>query len=184
MTRFIDKVVGLHRALDRADLPHAFGGAIALAMCTLDPRATDDIDINIFVVTRRLPEVEAALPVPITITASARTQLRRDAQARLFWDKTPVDVFLSDHPLHGESRLRVRTRVFAGIEMPFLACEDLAVFKAMSGRPRDALDIAEMVRAGAIDLPEVEATVKSFVEHDRNEFLAKVRDLVDELEAG
>ena len=43
------KIVALHRALERAQLPHAFGGALALAWCTQRARGTIDIDVNVFV---------------------------------------------------------------------------------------------------------------------------------------
>jgi hypothetical protein len=41
-----EKVVAIDRALD--DVPHAFGGALALAYYA-EPRATVDIDLNVFV---------------------------------------------------------------------------------------------------------------------------------------
>ncbi len=36
----IEKVGAIHSALTEADLPHAFGGALALAWCVGDPKAT------------------------------------------------------------------------------------------------------------------------------------------------
>ena len=36
-------------ALDDARIPHAFGGALALAWCTQRARGTIDIDVNVFV---------------------------------------------------------------------------------------------------------------------------------------
>ena len=44
-----ERLVTLHQALDAAGVPHAFGGAIALAYCTEDPRGTNDIDCNVCV---------------------------------------------------------------------------------------------------------------------------------------
>lgn len=41
-----DKLVAVHRSLDRAAVPHAFGGALALAYCTAEPRATMDLDAD------------------------------------------------------------------------------------------------------------------------------------------
>jgi hypothetical protein len=43
------RLLAVHAALDDAGLPHAFGGAIALAYCTLEPRGTRDIDVNVFI---------------------------------------------------------------------------------------------------------------------------------------
>ena len=42
------KLVALHDALDEAAIPHAVGGAIALGYYA-EPRATIDVDINVFV---------------------------------------------------------------------------------------------------------------------------------------
>jgi hypothetical protein len=35
-----ERVLALHRALEDADVPHAFGGAIILAYATMNPRGT------------------------------------------------------------------------------------------------------------------------------------------------
>ena len=43
-----------------SDLPHAFGGALALAYYA-EPRATIDIDLNVFVPTDRFAEVAGPL---------------------------------------------------------------------------------------------------------------------------
>lgn len=43
-----DRLLGLHRAYLAAGIPHAFGGAIALAFWTLDPRGTSDSQIAAF----------------------------------------------------------------------------------------------------------------------------------------
>jgi len=49
MLTFTQRIIVPHEALKAAGVPHAFGGALALAWCTGRPRATIDIDINIFV---------------------------------------------------------------------------------------------------------------------------------------
>ncbi len=58
-----EKVLRLHKALKRRKLPHAFGGALALAYCTEEPRATRDIDVNVFV---GKDDIEAAVPSAAT----------------------------------------------------------------------------------------------------------------------
>ena len=55
----LDKVLGLHDALDRGQVPHAFGGALALALHVEQPRGTADIDVNI-----SLPTARAAIVCP------------------------------------------------------------------------------------------------------------------------
>ena len=49
VTTLVDKIVALHESLDAAEIPHAFGGALALAWCTQRARGTIDIDVNVFV---------------------------------------------------------------------------------------------------------------------------------------
>ena len=59
------KVVALHEALDGARVPHAFGGALALAYWTLDPRGTSDIDHNVFVPAAQCETALKALPAAV-----------------------------------------------------------------------------------------------------------------------
>lgn len=173
------KIVALHRALDAADLPHAFGGALALAFCTAEPRATRDIDVNVFVGPERLDVLVAALPPEVEVTDEQRLRLTRDAQARLWWDTSPVDVFLSDHPFHDHAEARRRIVPFAGVDLPVLACADLAVFKAFFARPKDAVDLAAMVEVGALDLDALRATVRELLGGDEREaFLDQVAAFV------
>ena len=42
----VDKIVVCHQHLAAAEIPHAFGGALALAWCTASARGTIDIDIK------------------------------------------------------------------------------------------------------------------------------------------
>jgi hypothetical protein len=175
------KVVQLHRALSGADLPHAFGGALALAFCTADPRGTQDIDINVFVGVDRIPDVVAALPRGVMVTEEDRQLLQRDGQCRLRWGDTPVDVFLSNHPFHDRAGANRRTVAFAGVdELPVLACADLAVFKAFFARPKDEIDVAAMVTAGTIDLDRLRRTVNELLgsADDRARFFERVEDAI------
>ena len=149
------KIVQLHESLDRAQLPHAFGGALALAWCTQRARGTIDIDVNVFVGMDRVDEVIAALPDGVTVDADGRALLQRDAQARLWWDTTPVDVFLDTTAFHHQAGERVRWEDFGGTPLPFLSCTDLAVFKAFFDRTRDWADLEEMASAGTLDADRV-----------------------------
>jgi hypothetical protein len=172
------RIVRLHTSLERADLPHAFGGAIALAYCTEDPRGTKDIDVNVFVRADRLDEVLAALPSGLVATEVQRIQLTRDAQARLWWDDTPVDLFLSSDPFHDHAAAGTRRVPFASVpDLPVLACADLAVFKALFARPKDALDVAAMVAVGAVDRARLEVTVSAMLgKGERERFFERVDD--------
>lgn len=174
-----EKVIELHRRLATADLPHAFGGALALAFCTAEPRGTKDIDVNVFIAVDRFGELVGALPPDVSVTDSDRRRLRRDAQSRLWWNDTPVDVFLSNHPFHDHTESRRRLVSFAGVDdLPVLACGDLAIFKTFFARPKDGVDVVAMAAVGAIDLDRLEHDVAVLLGggDERRDFFARVRD--------
>lgn len=147
-----ERIIAIHSALAAAEVPHAIGGAIALAYCTADPRGTSDIDCNVFVVPDRAAEVFAILPDGVVATAADLRLAERDGQVRLWWDATPVDMFFCYHPFHLGAGDRVRHVPFEGVELPVLACTDLAVFKAFFNRTKDWADIEAMVDVGAVDV--------------------------------
>jgi hypothetical protein len=150
-----EKIVELHQALDHAALPHAFGGALALAWCTQRARGTIDIDVNVFVDDEQTSSVLAALPAGVRWQDDDRSRLERDGQARLWWDTTPVDLFLNTTPFHTQVGDRTRVEVLAGVPLPFLSCLDLAVFKAFFDRTKDWADLEEMAAAGTLDADHV-----------------------------
>lgn len=147
----VERVIALHRALDEADVPHAFGGALALAWCTQQARGTIDIDVNLFVDIQHADAVMSALPAGVTVTDDNRSELSADGQTRLWWDTTPLDVFLNTTPFHEAAAGRARIERFGGADVPFLACRDLAVFKAFFDRTRDWADLEDMNSAGTLD---------------------------------
>jgi hypothetical protein len=165
----VKKIIALHKALNAAALPHAFGGALALAWCTQRARGTIDIDLNIFVAQDDYEKVLDSLPVAIQITKQQRRALKKDGQARLFWNKTPVDIFLNSTPFHHNLVERRRYESFGGTTVPFLSCNDLAVFKAFFNRSRDWADLEEMCEACTIDVTTIRATLVNYLgaEDDR-----------------
>ena len=80
---------------------------------------------------------------------------RRDGQVRLWWDSTPVDVFLNTTGFHAQAASRAIAESFAGADIPFLSCADLAVFKAFFNRTKDWADLEEMLDAGTLDVDRV-----------------------------
>jgi hypothetical protein len=149
------KMLDVHASLSAAGLPHAFGGALALAWCTQQARGTIDLDVNLFVSPARSRDVVAALPTGVIATDADVVSLEQDGQARLWWGTTPVDVFLNTTPFHDDVAQRVRREPFAGGELPFLACSDLAVFKAFFDRTKDWADLEAMHEAGSLDVGQV-----------------------------
>ena len=50
---------------------------------------------------------------------------------------------------------RTRWEPFNGLDLPFLSCSDLAVFKAFFSRTRDWADLEDMQSAGTLDIDRV-----------------------------
>ncbi len=150
-----DKVVALDRALDVGAIAHAFGGAIALAYYA-EPRATIDVDLNVFVSIERHEEVTVAL-TPLGVSAQLHPDdVERDGQARCWWGRTPVDLFFSYHPFHDAMRGATRTMPFGDHAIPVLGPEHLVVCKVVFDRDKDWLDIAQVAAAvQGFDLREV-----------------------------
>jgi hypothetical protein len=151
MSELAERLVAVHDALTAARVPHAFGGAIALAYCTEEPRGTRDIDINVFVEAARAGDVLGALPHDVTVRPSDIRTAQRDGQARVWWDDTPLDFFFDVHEFHREVAAGVRSVPFVGREIPVIDCVALVVFKALFDRTRDWADIEAVVDAGTVD---------------------------------
>jgi hypothetical protein len=147
----VGKIVRLHAALEKAELPHAFGGALALAWCTERARGTIDIDVNVFVDSSRSAEVFASLPRGVRHDDDDLRRCLRDGQVRLWWDTTPLDLFTNTTGFHVAAADRAIIHEFGGAAIPFLSCSDLAVFKAFFNRPKDWVDLDEMITAGTLN---------------------------------
>jgi transcriptional regulator with XRE-family HTH domain len=179
-----ERIVALHATLAAADLPHAFGGALALAFCSAAPRQTEGIVVHVFVPPAEIDRVLGALPDGIAATHAERELAGTDPRVRLRWDETPVDVLLSNHPFHDHAEADRRHVAFAGIErLPVLACQDLAVFKAFSARPKDAVDVATMVALGSVDLDALERSVGALLgdSERRARFFERVAEAVPQI---
>jgi hypothetical protein len=161
-----ERLLALHRALSRRRIPHAFGGAIALAYWTLDPRGTSDIDLNVFVPAAQARRVLEALPDGVGHSDQAAGTLERDGQVRLWWDDTPIDLFLDYAPIHAEAARNRRSVPFEGTKIPVLGPNELAIFKAMFDRTRDWADIEALVANQAVDLDAVTGRLGTMLSAD------------------
>ena len=159
-----EKIVALHRALDGGGIPHAFGGALALAWCTHQARGTIDIDVNLWMEPALVREAVVALPANVSWSEADLRLIERDGQARLWWDATPVDLFFSTTDFHTAAAGRCRLEPFMGERLPFLSCRDLAVFKAFFNRTRDWADLEEMAQAGTLDVEAVLGVVVAYLD--------------------
>lgn len=154
MSTFVEKVEAVAASLAASEIPHAFGGALALAFCVGEPRATADIDVNVFVSAEEVERVFAALPAGVHTNATAARHARRDGQVRVWWDETPVDLFFSYHELHDDASRQTRSVRFGELDLPVLSCTHLAIFKVVFNRTRDWADLEAMTDAGSYDRDE------------------------------
>ena len=128
------KVAAVHRSLEEAGVPHAFGGAFALAYYGA-PRPTTDIDVNVFV----------------------RAQ---QSELKLDWEGTPVHFFFSCDPLHEEMEKEVRKAPLGDGTIPLVSPEHLIIRKTLLGRPKDQRDIEQLTASVDLDWEDIDSWVR------------------------
>jgi hypothetical protein len=166
VSELVEKLHAIHDALRSRSLPHAFGGAIALAYCVEEPRGTRDLDLNVFRDAADAGTVLAALPAGVRVTDEDVAAVVRDGQKRLFWDGVPVDVFLNNLPLHEEVAAAVVWVPLAGREIPVIDCASLVVFKSFFDRTKDWGDIEAVALAAPEDVEAAARTIADLVGED------------------
>jgi hypothetical protein len=154
MMTLAQRVLAIEAAL--AQVPHAFGGALALAYYA-EPRATIDIDLNVFIPAARFSEVAAPLSRlgAAADDPSVAALVQSDGQARVMWDTTPIDLFFSYDSFHEAAGAARKVVPFGRGTIPILAAEHLIVCKAVFNRPKDWVDIEAML-PGVNDLDVAE----------------------------
>jgi len=149
------RVLAIEGAL--GEVPHAFGGALALAYYA-EPRATIDIDLNLFVPAERFTDVADPLQRlgAASDDPSVAALVRRDGQARVMWDSTPIDLFFAYDPFHDAAKAARKIVPFGAHTIPILSAEHLMVCKVVFNRPKDWVDIDSMLGAEPdLCVPEV-----------------------------
>lgn len=159
MSELVEKLFAIHDSLTRASISHAFGGAIALAYCTEEPRGTRDLDVNIFIDASKARQTLACMPKGVAVSEEDIAKVERDGQTRLDWDGTPVDVFLNNLPLHQAVAAAVVWVPLAGRDVPVLDCASLAIFKAFFDRTKDWADLEAIAQATPEDIDSAAATI-------------------------
>lgn len=133
-------------ALEEAGVPYALGGALAYGQYGI-PRATNDVDVNVFVTPEELPRVFAALrSLDIGVDeAAARQKAHDEGLFVVRLGPYRIDVFPPSIAFSWEAaRTRVR-HSFEGREVWFLAVEALCVFKLLFFRGKDVVDLERLV---------------------------------------
>lgn len=146
-----EKVVALHHALEGASVAHAFGGALALAYYA-EPRATVDVDVNVFVGPEQAEVVTDAL-TPLGVEPADVALIRRDGQVRTWWGRNPVDLFFAYDAFHHRMDEWAALVPFGEERVRVLAPEHLLVCKAVFDRSKDWIDIDQML----VGVPDLDA---------------------------
>jgi pimeloyl-ACP methyl ester carboxylesterase len=181
----VELVIDLNDRLEAASVGHGFGGAIALAYCVHEPRATRDVDINIHVPVSHAASVFELLPAGVAWGKAHVHTCRERGQIRLWYRRerfeAPLDLFFPQHAFHEAVAAATRPRPFAteDYRIPVIAAAHLCVFKALFNRPKDWVDIAAMLAAGTVDLAEAERWLVTLLGADHEtsrRFLQAVAD--------
>jgi hypothetical protein len=132
--------------LETAAIPHAIGGALALGVWGF-PRATNDVDLDIFVQADALTPVVAALRAggcEVDLAAALASASTR-GDFKVWWHGMRADAFVASIPLYEAVRRRIRQAPLEGRPAWFLSPEDLAIFKMLFFRTKDLLDLERLV---------------------------------------
>lgn len=147
-----EKVAQLAVLLERARIPHAFGGALALLYWS-EPRGTVDIDVNVFLPATGFSRVFSVLNGHgIATTPEMEREALDREQVRVAWGGTPVDLFFAYDPFHDSCHERAVVVDFYGQPIRVLTAEDIVIFKTLYNRPKDWADIEQLLSIQGRDL--------------------------------
>jgi hypothetical protein len=161
----LEAALRIAAALEAAGISYALGGALAYGLWAV-PRATVDVDVNVFVADRELQrvfEALAALGIPID-PQEARTQNARQGMFVTRWGLYRLDVFTPSIDFSWEAeRTRVRHAI-GDARVWILSAESIAVFKLLFFRGKDLVDLERLVAVRAeLDLAYVRARVAAMM---------------------
>lgn len=149
----VEKVTALAARFTTAGLPHAFGGALALAAHT-GPRPVARIQLHFFVEPREAEPVLARLAV-LGVAMERGEVLERIAIRRrveLGWGATPVVLDFGTDGLHELARPRVRRVPFDSRWIYVLSAEDLVLASALSEASDAREELGELLTAAGLEL--------------------------------
>ena len=149
-TTVVDVARSLAEALEKRELSYAIDGALALGFYAV-PRATVDVDINIFLDPRNqlpliLDVLESAGFKADTELKALAEQAAQEGQFRGRVAGLRVDVFVPAIPYYASLAERRRQVPLLGQPVWILGPEDLVVLKMFFFRRKDLADIEAVLR--------------------------------------
>jgi hypothetical protein len=159
LTSTLDLLIAL---MERMSVTYALMGGLAVRAYSI-PRATLDIDVTLSLDRERLSELysaleqqEYAVPEPYTsgwvdeVKGMHLVKLRRYIGGH----SIDVDLFLAESPYQHELLRRRRLADVEARQLWIAAPEDLVLLKLVSGRPRDLIDVGDVLfTQGQLDVP-------------------------------
>lgn len=142
----VEVVEQLIDAFERAQIPYALGGAIAYSAWA-EPRATRDVDLNVWLDIEQFEPAFAALErcgVDLDRVAARRGAVERGMFV-VYRGEYRIDVFVPSVPFYEEALARRQRVRLAERDTWVLSPESLAVFKMLFYRPKDLADVARLL---------------------------------------
>lgn len=156
-------------SLTQAGVAHAIGGALAYAYWGV-PRATRDVDVNLFVTAANMgPALDALHQAGLEFdTATVMASAADRGDAKVYCGDVRVDLFVNSIPFHDEAAKRVVSVPLGPRPALILSAEDLAVFKLLFFRSKDTVDLERMLalRRDSFDIRYVRHWVVDTVGED------------------
>jgi Nucleotidyl transferase of unknown function (DUF2204) len=165
------------RCLERADIPYAIVGGLALGVWG-QPRSTYDVDLAVATPMSEIDHLCEALsdqpeflrdpsvcPMPRTTLVRVHHPDNRKDPVEL----TLIDVLVLGNPF-AESIINRRVLMeFEGRQFFFCSPEDLIVLKLIASRPQDLLDVQTVLkrRGGRLDIDYVQKWAVELDVHER-----------------
>lgn len=145
------RAIACHQTLTRAGISNAIGGALSLAYHVTEPRATQDIDLNITLPKESARFALTALPSEVPWGSQHLEAIARDGQVRILWPVAvgppmPLDLFFAEHEFHQVAATRTITVPMLDAQVAILSATDLVVFKTLLDGRQGWADIEEVLR--------------------------------------
>lgn len=153
-----DVALVIAQALESSAVPYALGGALAYGVWAL-PRATKDVDLNLFVTPEQLPAAMDALrDAGVVFDRAEAVRLADEEGLFIGWvGACRIDLFTPSIPFSWEA-LKTRVRIdVKEARVWFLSAEALSFFKMMFFRGKDLVDLERLIsnQGPRLDAPYV-----------------------------
>lgn len=165
----LDAGLCLARAFEAHNISYAIGGALAYGLWGV-PRATLDVDVNVFVEDNELDRLAHVLST-LGIVADPK-RLAGESAARgmavVHFGSYRIDLFTPSIPFAREAERTRRRVAIDGQEAYFLSAEALAVFKLLFFRAKDIVDLERLlaVQGEALDRDYIRSQIAAMMGDD------------------